>query len=252
LKLKSLKTIAAALSVISISIFSIPHTIASATSPVILIDPGHASRSNLEKEAIAPGSSIMKIKDGGGAQGIITKTPEYAINMKIATILKSSLVKKGYTVVMTKTSNDKSMGNRERAEVGNKNNAALVIRIHADSSENSSVNGASMLVPTLNNQYMKITPDLRNAYIKSKSYGTTILNTLVSEVGMKNRGVAARDDMTGFNWSKVPVVLIEAGFLSNSREDKLLNSTAYQTKIANALSDGISKTIIISKKKPSK
>ncbi|MCI7442585.1 MAG: N-acetylmuramoyl-L-alanine amidase, partial [Clostridium sp.] len=38
--------------------------------------------------------------------------------------------------------------------------------------------------------------------------------------------------LTGFNWSKVPVVLIEMGFLSNPEEDNLLNSDSYQDKLA--------------------
>ena len=49
---------------------------------------------------------------------------------------------------------------------------------------------------------------------------------------MKNRGVVERTDLTGFNWSKVPVILVETGFLSNPQEDKLLNSEEYQNKIA--------------------
>lgn len=48
---------------------------------------------------------------------------------------------------MTRTTNSKVISNIERAEVGNKNNADLVIRIHADSSNDKSMKGASMLVP---------------------------------------------------------------------------------------------------------
>lgn len=77
----------------------------------------------------------------------------------------------------------------------------------------------------------------------SKKYGETILNQLTKEVGIKNRGISIRDDMTGFNWSKVPVVLVEMGFLSNPREDKLLSSAEYQVKIATALANGISQSV---------
>jgi N-acetylmuramoyl-L-alanine amidase len=49
---------------------------------------------------------------------------------------------------MTKTDNSVSLGNIQRAEIGNNEKAALVIRIHADSSENTTVSGASMLVPS--------------------------------------------------------------------------------------------------------
>lgn len=204
---------------------------------VIVIDPGHANRSNLEKEPIAPGSSQMKIKDGGGAEGVVTKTSEQSINLKVAFKLRDLLQSRGYTVVMTKTREDQSLGNVERAEIGNKANAALVIRIHADSADTSSAKGASMLVPAAINENTKA------IYAASKNYGAAILNTMVNEVGMKNRGVIESSDMTGFNWSKVPVVLVEMGFLSNVEEDKLLSSQAYQDKLAKGLADGINQVI---------
>ena len=166
---------------------------------IIVIDPGHASHSNLEKEEQSPGSGIMKIKDGGGAQGNTTGTPEYVVNMKVAMKLKSLLESKNYTVIMTKTSHEESLGNIERANIGNDNNASLVIRIHCDSAENSSASGASMLVPG-NVGYAK---DISGI---SRKYGEVVLNSLVESANMKNRGISVREDMTGFNWSKVPVI----------------------------------------------
>lgn len=215
---------------------TLPKTSTKSLSKTIVIDPGHANRSNLEKEKLSPNSNILKIKDGGGAQGIITRTPEYEVNMIVAKLLKRELESKGYNVILTKTSHSESLGNVDRAEIGNKNHADLVIRIHADSAENSSANGASMLVPAAVG-YAK------NICTISQKYGQTILNQLTKEVGIKNRGISIRDDMTGFNWSKVPVVLIEMGFLSNPREDKLLNSPNYQAKIAAALARGICQSI---------
>ncbi len=204
---------------------------------VIVLDPGHANKSNLEKEPLAPGSRELKIKDGGGAAGIITKTPEYKINMSVAMKLRSLLEERNYTVIMTKTENSQSMGNTERAELWNKTNADLVLRIHADSSESSAVRGASMLVPASINENTKA------IYEQSKKCGQVVLSTLVSQVGMANRGLVERKDMTGFNWSKVPVILVEMGFLSNKEEDKLLASQEYQDKIAKALAEGISAAV---------
>ena len=47
-----------------------------------------------------------------------------------------------------------------------------------------------------------------------------------------------RDDMTGFNWSTVPVILIEMGFMSNAEEDKLLATDDYRNKLAKGLYNG--------------
>lgn len=203
---------------------------------VIVIDPGHANRSNLEKERVSPDSGEMKIKDGGGAEGINSKTPEYVITMKVALKLKQALEEEGYKVIMTKTEDSQSLGNIERAQIGNQNKADLVIRIHADSSENTSVNGASMLVP-VSKGYAKSVSGI------SKNYGTIILKKMVDTANMKSRGIIEREDMTGFNWSEVPVVLVEMGFLSNPKEDSLLNTEGYREKIVQGLTKGIKEAL---------
>lgn len=207
-----------------------------AIKKVVVIDPGHGSKANLDKEPIYPGAEELKIKDGGGAEGINSKTPEYVVAYGIAEKLKELLENNGYTVVMTKNTAAENLGNIERAEIGNENNANLVIRIHADSADSSSAAGASMLVPA-NVGYSQDISEI------SGKYGQVVLQSLIDEVGMKNRGVVKRDDLTGFNWSKVPVILVEAGFLSNPNEDELLNSEEYQSKIAKGLFDGIDKAL---------
>jgi N-acetylmuramoyl-L-alanine amidase len=45
--------------------------------------------------------------------------------------------------------------------------------------------------------------------------------------------------MTGFNWSDVPTIIPELGFLSNAEEDRLMATDAYRTKIADGLAGGI-------------
>ena len=200
----------------------------------IVIDPGHSSTGTSGNEPISPNSSTTKLKDGLGATGSYTNIPEHKTNMSVALLVKKELTSKGYNVILTKQDVAESKSNIERAEVGNKNNADLVVRIHADSAENSSISGASMHVPA-NNEYTS------SFYKISKSYGTTILNTYVDEIGIKNRGVIERNDLTGFNWSKVPVVLIEMGFLSNKEDDNFVSNTANHPKIAKAISDGIDK-----------
>jgi N-acetylmuramoyl-L-alanine amidase len=134
---------------------------------------------------------------------------------------------------MTKTDNSVSLGNIDRAKVGNDANADLVIRIHADGSDNTASKGALMMVPSASSVYTK------GIYGESYRCGKIIFDTLIKEVGMSGRGVQQYSDMTGFNWSKVPVMIIETGFLTNPDEDRLLSSNAYEDKIANGLADGI-------------
>lgn len=206
------------------------------TKKVIVIDPGHGGKSSSEKEPNSPDSTVMKAKNVSGATGAWTKTPEHVIALEVANALKAQLSSAGFTVIMTRNTSSETISNIERAEIGNKNNADLAVRIHADSSDNSSAKGASMLVPG----EVGYAKDISKV---SRKYGEIIFNTLLSEVGMKSRGIVTRNDLTGFNWSKVPVVLIEMGFLSNQEEDKLLSSEQYQKKIAEGLFKGIKKAL---------
>ena len=41
--------------------------------------------------------------------------------------------------------------------------------------------------------------------------------------------------MTGFNWSDVPVILPEIGFMTNPAEDRALATGSYQDKIVKGL-----------------
>lgn len=209
---------------------------ANSNNKVIVIDPGHGGTVTSQKEPVSPGSTIMKAENTVGACGVNPKLTEYELNLKVALKLEKLLENNGYKVILTRTSNSQTIGNIERAEIGNKNNADLVIRIHADSYSSTSVMGASMLVPG-NCGYAK------NIYQKSRKYGEIIFSELLKKAGMKSRGIFIRDDLTGFNWSKVPVVLIEMGFLSNPYEDKLLSTEAYQDKIAAGLCQGINKAL---------
>ncbi|MPQ44698.1 N-acetylmuramoyl-L-alanine amidase [Clostridium tarantellae] len=199
----------------------------------IVLDPGHASKANLEKEPIEPNSKELKIKDGGGATGVVSKVPEYKICMRIALLLRDELTSLGFNAIMTKEDNNIALGNVDRANIGNNANANLVVRIHADGASSPSAKGASVLVPDPSNKNTK------GIYEASYNYGEKIINTYCSELNIKNRGVIHRNDMTGFNWSKVPVILLEMGFLSNKEEDLFLSNEENALKISKAIAKGI-------------
>ena len=208
---------------------------ATKTGRVIVIDPGHSLNPAQGTEPQAPGSSIMKAKDVSGAFSTNAGYGEYLLNQQIADLLKVDLEKRGFTVIMTKSDINQSIGNIARAEVGNNANADIVIRIHADSYDNSSAKGASMLVPAANNQY---TSDIAQT---SSKYGQTILNSYTSNNPINNRGLVVSDNMTGFNWSRVPVVLLEMGFLSNGGDEAYLINANNHGKIVEGIGQGVAK-----------
>ena len=63
--------------------------------------------------------------------------------------------------------------------------------------------------------------------------------SLCRRTGAKNRGVTQTDEMTGINWSKIPVTIVEMGFMSNPDEDQKLSDRHYQTMLAEGIADGV-------------
>ncbi len=212
---------------------------ANSQDKIIVIDPGHGVKWDMSLEPLSPGSNKKKVKAPVGAIGDYTKIPEYKADWDVSLKLKKILEDKGFIVVMTKSDISENPGGIERAEIGNKANARLVVRIHADSFEDQSVSGTTILVPEALND------DRKELSVESSRSANIILNTLENEVGVKARGVVLREDLTAFNWSNVPTLLIEMGFLSNKNEDELLNNEDYQNKMARAIADGIEEAVKI-------
>lgn len=200
---------------------------------LVAIDAGHQSRGNSAKEPNGPGSSTMKAKVTGGTQGRYTRQTEYELNLAVAKKLKAILEQRGYSVLMIRETNDVNISNVERAQIANKKNADVFIRIHANGSDSSSQNGAMTICQTSSNPYCKGT------YKASRKLSDCVLNSVVKNTGCKKERVWETDTMTGINWCKMPVTIIEMGYLSNEKEDRLLATDDYRNKMAAGMADGI-------------
>ena len=135
---------------------------------------------------------------------------------------------------MTSEKNQVTLSNRERAEIGNASKADISIKLHCDGSNNSGKRGASILIPSSE------TKELKGIYEESKKYGEILSETL-KQGGVKVNGVFERKDMTGFNWSQRPVIILEMGFMSNWEDDALLGDKLYQQKIADLIVKSLEK-----------
>lgn len=201
---------------------------AAAPTPLVCLDPGHGTIPAVgrQTEPIGPRSSTRKIKDGGGAPG------EAPVALAIALRTRALLQRDGYRVAMTRTGPTYAGGNVDRARFCNVRRAALMIRVHADGSSDTSQHGIKTLVPALHRGW---TDDI---YSRSLRAGRDVQSALVHWTGARNAGILFRSDLTGFNWADVPAILVETGFMTNPTEGRLLRSAAYQQKIARGLVAG--------------
>ncbi|HDX9631590.1 TPA: N-acetylmuramoyl-L-alanine amidase [Bacillus cereus] len=200
---------------------------------LVVIDPGHQQKANLNLEPIGPGATTQKYKVTDGTTGVVTKKREAILVLEMAFILKEKLEAKGIQVLMTRTSQDVDISNKERATFANDYKANLFLRLHADGSENPNQSGFAVLTPAEGSPYTK------EIYAESLQISQTIVNKMRENQQVKVNGIKFREDLSGFNWAKVPGVLLELGFMSNPEEDKKLSDPQYVNSLLQSVTDSI-------------
>lgn len=166
----------------------------------------------------------------------INKAKEKEINLKIAKELEKMLEEEGIKIVMTRKDDaglyDKSSHNkkvedmRRRCEIITKADPVFTVSIHQNSYPQESVKGAQVFY-----------------YGQSKEgrdLAETLQKSLVEQLDPQNhRQAKANESYYLLKKTPTPAVIVECGFLSNSKEAELLVTEEYQKKVAEAVKSGI-------------
>ena len=210
---------------------------------LVVIDPGHGGKDP-------------------GAIGI-NGTFEKDINFLFAQIIKSVLSSNNITVKLTRT-DDRYLYLRDRINFAEKLKADLFISIHADASKNKNASGFSIFSlsdkasdkeakklaqrenksdfigglkirhsdPLIKDNLIKI---FQRQTMNESSKVANIVIKNIKKLSIKNRG----HRNAGFVVLKsltIPSILVELGFITNRKEEKLLNDKRYLIKISKIIS----------------
>jgi len=191
---------------------------------LIMIDPGHGG------------------KDNGGK----FRYREKDIALRIANQLSNALRKKGFTVAMTRTS-DQFIELPQRSKLCRDVGADMFISIHCNSASNPEVSGIETfcLAPfgtSSTNSTSGFVAEHRedgNRYDPNNmGLAYEVHKSLIARTKTIDRGIKRARFMVLKN-APCPAVLIETGFLSNKTEEMQMGSDWYQNLVAQAIADGV-------------
>jgi len=173
----------------------------------IVIDPGHGGN------------------DAGAVSGTRRESDD---NLRLALAVQRILQEQGQRVIMTR-STDVFVPLAERSAISNRNNANLFVSIHRNSSTNTAVNGVENYVFT-------------DAPANTVQNGFAVIDQIADAGVQNNRGVI-RENFAVLRNTNAPAMLLEMGFITNTRDNQLFdqNLNAYASAIARGIMNALNR-----------
>ena len=225
-------------------------------------------RAGLPPKERRPLRIVIDAGHGGKDPGAVgySGAHEKQIVLDVALRLQRLLMRKNFDVVLTR-SRDEFLSLEKRTEISSRQRADIFVSIHANAHPSRRVSGIEVYSlrklswkekreeQRRKNQqilYQKLAMRKGNAKLESVvadmlfSYKTAesddLARSLSQELGhhlrARNLGVKKAGYFVLRN-TLVPAALVEVGFLSNPREEKLLKGGAYRQRVAEALAEGL-------------
>ncbi len=173
----------------------------------------------------------------GGVVGRATKVKESDLNLTITYALKTALEDMGFEIVLTRkteaglydafTKGFKKRDMQKRKEIIEDADPVLVISVHQNFYPSKQVRGGQVFYHAKNEGSKKLALSLQER-----------LNALYGEEGVKEK-TAKMGEFFMLDCASCPSVIVECGFLSNTKDEALLVSAQWQKNLANCLAAGV-------------
>lgn len=191
------------------------------------------SQPHISKSRTSGSTIIIDAGHGGLDLGTKCRPPyceEKRVALSTAQLVRRYLEQLGYKVIMTRNS-DAFIPLKKRVQTANRARAELFVSIHYNASPNQGAHGIEIF-------YSDAKKDARSR--ASKKLADSILKDVIGRTKARSRGVK-RGNFHVIRETKMPAVLLEGGFITNTEERKKLKNRAYLDKIARGIADGIDK-----------
>jgi N-acetylmuramoyl-L-alanine amidase len=153
---------------------------------------------------------------------------EKSLALSTALLTKKHLTEMGYRVILTR-SRDVFMPLEQRTMIANETKGKLFVSIHFNAAKNPIAKGIEV--------FYYASADKFRAF-SSKKLAARVLNKIIDRTVAENRGIK-EGNFHVIRETKMPAILIEAGFMTHPDELHLLKDVNYRDKIARGIAEGI-------------